>query len=156
MSPRTAADLLFTDDAGNALPHEIEKWNTTGESIVWVKMPTFGAGQKIYAYYGGPANAQNAAGVWGDYVGVWHMAEADGTVADATGNGLVATPAGEATLQSVATAGPVGNGRVNATDGSANRLEVAYDAQLNLGDTLSFSGWATLYGRSSSRFRRSA
>ena len=140
-------DLLFTDDAGNALPHEIEKWNTTGESIVWVKMPTFGAGQKIYAYYGGPANAQNAAGVWGDYVGVWHMAEADGTVADATGHGLAASPAGEATLQSVATAGPVGNGRVNATDGSANRLEVAYDAQLNLGDTLSFSGWATLYGK---------
>ena len=139
-------DLLFTDDAGNVLPHEIESWNTSGESVVWVKMPSFGPGQKIYAYYDGPAAAQDAAGVWGDYVGVWHMAEASGTVADATGNGLAATPAGDAPVQSVATNGPVGNARVNATDGSANRLEVPYDAQLDLGSTLSFSGWAHLYG----------
>ena len=139
-------DLLFTDDAGNALPHEIESWNTAGESIVWVKMPTFGAGQKIYAYYGGPANAQNAAGVWGDYVGVWHMAESSGNVADATGHGLAASPAGDDTTQSVATPGPVGSGRVNATDGSANYLTVPYDSILDLGSTLSFSGWATLYG----------
>ena len=58
-------DLLFTDETGNTLAHEIESWNTGGESIVWVKMPTFGSGRKLYAYYGGPANAQNAAGVWG-------------------------------------------------------------------------------------------
>ena len=140
-------DLLFTDESGNTLAHEIEKWDTSGESVIWVKMPTFGPGCKLYAYYGGPANAQNAVGVWGDYVGVWHMAEASGTVADATGNGLDAVPAGDDTTQSVATAGPVGNARVNATDGSANRLSVAYDAQLNLGSTLSFSGWAMLYGK---------
>ena len=140
-------DLLFTDESGNTLPHEIEKWDTSGESIVWVKMPVFGAGRKLYAYYSGPANAQNATNVWSGYVGVWHMAEASGTVADATGNGLAASPAGADTTQSIATAGPVGNGRVNATDGSANRLEVPYDAQLNLGDTLSFSGWAHLYGK---------
>ena len=140
-------DLLFTDDAGNVLSHEIEFWDATGESIVWVKMPSFGPGQKIYAYYGGPANAQNAAGVWGAYVGVWHMAQTSGDVADSTGHGLDASPAGDDTTQSIATAGPVGNGRVNATDGSANRLEVPYDAQLNLGNTLSFSGWATLYGK---------
>ena len=140
-------DLLFTDESGNALPHEIEKWDTSGESVVWVKMPTFGAGRKLYAYYSGPANAQNAINIWSGYVGVWHMAEDSGDVADATGNGLDASPAGDDTTQSVATAGPVGNARVNATDGSANRLEVPYDAQLNLGSTLSFSGWAMLYGK---------
>ena len=87
-------DLLFTDESGNALAHEIEKWDESGESVVWVKMPAFGAGRKLSAYYGGAANAQNAAGVWGGYVGVWHMAEADGTVADATGNGHDAVPGG--------------------------------------------------------------
>lgn len=81
-------DLLFTDDGGNVLPHEIEKWNTSGESIVWVRVPKFGAGRRIYAYYGGEAVAQNAAAVWSGYTGVWHMNEASGTVADATGNGL--------------------------------------------------------------------
>ena len=134
-------DLLFTDDAGNVLSHEIEFWDATGESIVWVKMPTFGPGQKIYAYYGGPANAQNAVGVWGAYVGVWHMAEADGTVADATGNGLDASPAGDNTSQSIATTGPIGNARVNATGGSTTYLNVPYSSTFDLGDTLSFSGW---------------
>ena len=54
-------DLLFTDESGNALAHEIERWDENGESVVWVKMPAFGAGRKLYAYYGGAANAQNAA-----------------------------------------------------------------------------------------------
>ena len=53
-------DLLFTDESGNALAHEIERWDESGESVVWVKMPAFGVGRKLYAYYGGPANAQNA------------------------------------------------------------------------------------------------
>lgn len=85
-------DLLFTDEGGNVLPHEIEKWNTSGESIVWVRVPKFGAGRRIYAYYGGEAVVQNAAAVWSGYTGVWHMAEADGTVVDATGNEHDAVP----------------------------------------------------------------
>ena len=142
----SSKDLYFVDGENNVLPYEIEKWNEQGESIVWVRVPTFAAGAHIYMYYGGPAVEQNSAAVWNGYVGVWHMAEADSTVADATGHGLTATPAGDAPAQSVATTGPVGNGRVNATDGSANRLEVSYDSQLDLGDTLSFSGWVHIYG----------
>ncbi|MBQ1428910.1 MAG: DUF2341 domain-containing protein, partial [Kiritimatiellae bacterium] len=141
----SSKDLYFVDGENNVLPYEIEKWNEQGESIVWVRVPTFAAGAHIYMYYGGPAVEQNSAAVWNGYVGVWHMAEADSTVADATGHGLTATPAGDAPAQSVATTGPVGNGRVNATDGSANRLDVEYDSVLDLGNTLSFSGWAKLY-----------
>ena len=139
-------DLLFVDGEGMQLPYEIEKWDGSGESIVWVRVPTWTSSGHIYMYYGGPAVAQNSAAVWSDYVGVWHMAEASGTVADATGNGLAASPAGDNTAQSVATTGPVGNGRINATDNSANYLDVPYDAKLNLGNTLSFSGWATISG----------
>ena len=139
-------DLLFVDGEGTQLPYEIEKWNDQGESIVWVRVPTWTSSGHIYMYYGGPAVTQNSAAVWSDYVGVWHMAEDSGTVADATGNGLAASPAGDNTAQSVATTGPVGNGRINATDGSANRLEVSYVEALNLGNTLSFSGWATISG----------
>ncbi len=142
----TNKDLYFVDGENNALPYEIEKWNEQGESIVWVRVPTFAAGAHIYMYYRGPAVEQNAAVVWSGYTGVWHMAEDSGTVADATGNNLGAVPAGDDTTQSVATAGPVGNGRVNASANKANRLEVAYDAKLNLGDSLSFSGWVKLSG----------
>ena len=137
-------DLLFVDGLGTQLPYEIEKWDGSGESIVWVRVPTWTSSGHIYMYYGGPAVAQNSAAVWSGYVGVWHMAEDSGTVADATGNELAAAPAGDNTAQSVATAGPIGNGRVNATDNSANRLEVSYDSALNLGNTLSFSGWVKI------------
>ena len=136
-------DLLFTDESGNALAHEIEKWDESGESVVWVKMPAFGAGRKLYAYYGGAANAQNAAGVWGGYVGVWHMAEADGTVADATGNGYDAVPGGTDAIQNVATNGVLGNGRVNCHSGIAY-LQAQGTANLDLGDTFTVSGWFNL------------
>ena len=140
----SSKDLYFVDGENNALPYEIEKWNEQGESIVWVRVPAYAAGAHIYMYYGGPAVEQDAAAVWSGYTGVWHMAEDSGTVADATGNSLDAVPAGEDTTQSVATAGPVGNGRVNAADNKHNYLSVADSGLLDLGNSLSFSGWVRL------------
>ena len=32
-------DVTFTDNDGNILPHEIEVWNTEGESVAWVSIP---------------------------------------------------------------------------------------------------------------------
>ena len=144
----SAKDLYFVDGDNNQLPYEIEKWDNQGESIVWVRVPTWTSSGHIYMYYGGPAVAQNSAAVWSGYVGVWHMAEDSGTVADATGNGLAASPTGADTSQSVATTGAVGNGRVNTTDGSRNLLQTPYLPVLNLGDTLTFSGWIKLNGTS--------
>ena len=34
-------DLAFLDARGNVLAHEIDTWNTDGESLVWVKVPAF-------------------------------------------------------------------------------------------------------------------
>ena len=136
-------DLLFTDEGGNVLPHEIEKWNTSGESIVWVRVPKFGAGRRIYAYYGGEAVAQNAAAVWSGYTGVWHMSEGSGTVADATGNGYDAAPGGTDAIQNIATNGVLGNGRVNCHSGIAY-LQAQGTANLDLGDTFTVSGWFNL------------
>ena len=136
-------DLLFTDENGNALPHEIEKWDSLGESIVWVKMPVFGSGRRLFAYYGGPANAQSAAGVWGAYGGVWHMAEADGNVADSSGNGHTAVPGGTNADQNIATNGVLGNGRVNCHSGIAY-LQAQNTAGLDYGDTFTVSGWFNL------------
>ena len=136
-------DLLLTDETGNALPHEIETWNPQGESVVWVRVPKFGAGRRFYAYYGGEAVAQNAAAVWSGYTGVWHMSEASGTVADATGNGLDAVPGGTDASQNVATNGVLGNGRVNCHGGIAY-LTAQNTANLDLGDTFTVSGWFNL------------
>ena len=132
-------DLLLTDETGNALPHEIETWNPQGESVVWVRVPKFGAGRRFYAYYGGEAVAQNAAAVWSGYTGVWHMSEASGTVADATGNGLDATPAGDNTAQMNAESGPVGESRFLAESGKSYLSIPSYG--IDPPDAFSFSGW---------------
>lgn len=68
------------------LDYDIESWNTSGESVVWVKIPQLKAGTKLTMWWclreGQVASGSNAAGVWEDYVGVWHM---NGTK-DSTGN----------------------------------------------------------------------
>lgn len=139
----TNKDLYFVDGENNALPYEIEKWNEQGESIVWVRVPTFAAGAHIYMYYGGPAVEQNAAAVWSGYTGVWHMAEESGTVADATGHEYDAVPGGNDASQNVATNGVLGNARVNCHSGIAY-LTAQNTANLDLGDTFTISGWFNL------------
>lgn len=136
-------DLYFVDGENNPLPYEIEKWDDQGESIVWVRMPTWTASAHIYMYYGGPAVEQDAAAVWSGYTGVWHMAEADGTVVDATGNEHDAVPGGGAASQNVATNGVLGNARVNCHSGIAY-LTAQNTANLDLGDTFTVSGWFNL------------
>ena len=32
-------DLWFTDSDGSLIPHEVDTWNTSGDSFVWVRIP---------------------------------------------------------------------------------------------------------------------
>lgn len=70
-------DLRFIDAAGNLLAHEIESWNESGDSYVWVKVPQIATTTDyIWLYYGNAAApaGQNATEVWSNnYRGVWHM-----------------------------------------------------------------------------------
>ena len=84
-------DLRFADDAETTeLPYEIEFWNTSGKSYVWVKVPAIaGTTTRIWAYWGNwAATAQQAyttnGAVWNStFAGVWHLG-AD--VKDSTSN----------------------------------------------------------------------
>lgn len=97
------ADLLFTDASGSILSHEIETWNTVGESHVWVQVPALVRNTQIFAYWKNPVRAADAnlfvptdlpnCGLWLDaakgvttngsgYVSVWP---------DQSGNGRNAT-----------------------------------------------------------------
>ena len=82
-------DMMFVDENGNPVPHEIDTWNTNtdGESLVWVKLPSTAENTKIFMYYGnGAISSEEAADVWTDYVGVWHFEEATAaTVANSYG-----------------------------------------------------------------------
>ena len=76
-------DLRFFDPDGTALAYEIERWDETGDSFVWVRVPQIDAtaADHIWMYYGNAAAAagQNPAAVWSSgYTGVYHLNEAGG------------------------------------------------------------------------------
>lgn len=94
---RSGGDLRFSGpDKASNVDFEIEKWNTNGESLVWVKFPSVsGPDSHVWAFWGNPSDtnlppcATNGA-VWdGSYRFVWHYASSAGSTAyDATANRL--------------------------------------------------------------------
>jgi len=85
-------DLRFTDPDGVILSHEIESWNESGTSTVWVKIPQIDAQSiidHIYVYYGNPdaTDVQDTENVWdSNFKMVQHMAETADPYADSTAN----------------------------------------------------------------------
>ncbi|MCB1175291.1 MAG: DUF2341 domain-containing protein [Leptospiraceae bacterium] len=134
------SDLCFVSAtaAANSAPlaHEIESWDNSGTSIVWLKVPSINANSNtevIYMYYGGPGCATTASAVWSSsYQTVWHL---NGSLQDSTANSnhlsnSGATPVGAKMAQGY------------SFNGSGNQLEDA-DGELYInGQTaLSFSAW---------------
>ena len=99
-------DLRFVDAAGIPLAHEIERWDETGVSTVWVRIPTLAAPpatNAVWMYYDNPsaADGQQQAAVWDtNYVGVWHLAADLADAADLGHERLLAL--GDARLRGVA------------------------------------------------------
>ena len=70
-------DLRFLDNSGSELKYEIANWNSSGESHVWVNIPTLKSDANITMYWGNP-NAglptyANDGSVWQEYFGVYHL-----------------------------------------------------------------------------------
>ena len=72
------ADISFKDASGNALDFEIDTWDTSGESLVWVKVPSLsGNATKITLRWNDASPvAQTPSATWSGYAGVWHLNEA--------------------------------------------------------------------------------
>jgi len=91
-------ELAFVDagDLETALAYDVDTWNASGESVVWVKVPVVTNGTTIVMnwYKTGAVPANNPADVWSGYAGVWHMA--DGS--DASGSNAVAKVSSAASL----------------------------------------------------------
>ena len=86
------ADLSFVLADGTVLSHEIDTWNTEGESTVWVKIPSLAKDTAFMMRWGDkdPASV-TASDVWADYVGVWHLGDAADTAACANSSPYGAT-----------------------------------------------------------------
>ncbi|RMF04229.1 MAG: DUF2341 domain-containing protein, partial [Chloroflexi bacterium] len=132
-------DIRFVDPDGTLLPHEIDRWDETGTSQVWVKVPNIPASSStdyIWLYYGNPTapDGQNPAAVWdGSFKGVWHM---DSGFLDSSGFGNHGT-----SVVHLPTTSP--NGQIDNAqnyDGSNDYIDVGSDASL---DNI-FSGGGTV------------
>ncbi len=84
--------MAFIDADDNQIPYEVDTWDTTGESLVWVKLLTLPpAGTTIKMYWnlndGQPAIEYTPQDVWtDDYLGIWHMnTNGVNTIADTKG-----------------------------------------------------------------------
>ncbi|MDD5522883.1 MAG: DUF2341 domain-containing protein [Kiritimatiellae bacterium] len=72
-------DLRFVNSNETvALNHEIEKWDTNGNSYVWVQVPELISNGWVWAYWGGsdtnaPAYSTNGATWSQNYLAVWHF-----------------------------------------------------------------------------------
>ena len=124
-------DLRFVDPDGTLLNHEVERWNTGGVSIIWVKVPRINGSSNsdyIWMYYGNDAavDVQDAESVWSNnYRLVMHFNEISGDYSDSTSyknNGV----AGIGITQGV-------NGNI----GNGVQFEKTLDSYINAGNDTS-------------------
>ena len=96
------AGIRFALENGALLPHEIEWWNPSGLSAIWVSLPSLSGKDTSFRMLWDPVpglsvhGSQSPARIWtaAGYVGVWHFAaqNADGSYPDASGHGATAIP----------------------------------------------------------------
>jgi hypothetical protein len=95
-------DILFTDQGGNKLPHEIERFSTSSKNLdAWVNVPELSSTQNttLYLYWGNPKaeDQELVNNAWDNsYQAVWHLdqSSANGTAGllDSTRNHYHGTP----------------------------------------------------------------
>ena len=155
----SGADLVFVDDAGNVIPHEIDTWNTAGQSLVWVKVPVVTNNTTFTMCYRSAKDGSTltSAGVWDDYTGVWHLGETGSgfqNIQDSTANDLDMVSHDNSSAEAN---GPVGGARRISTKTGASDangrvfLDLSQDAGKKaavdrLGDTFVASFWTKLAG----------
>ena len=91
-----SSELRFFDpDTQADLPFQIDSWNPTGESTIWVRVPNLapGTADRITLFAGpGAGGHEDATGksVFGAYAGVWHLGPSALTDSSGSGHDAVA------------------------------------------------------------------
>ena len=149
--------FVFTDAYGNRIPYEVDTWNASGTSLVWVRLPELQKNTTFYMYFDGePSSANTSSSTWTAYSGVWHMKEASATgVADSADGEFGAMSVSGKTTNGAqeSVAGVFGSARTTATATSGKSfLSVAQnsDASTKLGPSFSVSGWVKCTGEPTS------
>ncbi|MBO7298628.1 MAG: DUF2341 domain-containing protein [Kiritimatiellae bacterium] len=136
------SDVVFAQQDNLVLYHEIESWNSNGESYIWVRIPELsGQETKFYLYYG-VMNAEalpniDPKDVWIEYAAVFHGGE---SIYDATGNAAAIVENGVVGAEADGIAGGVMTKAATSTIGLQFSNPVLSGA-LNSISKLSISGW---------------
>ena len=142
------ADLRFALADGTLLVHEIDTWNPSGESFVWVNVPSLSPVTEIKVYWGvknaSLAPAVNAADTWPDYVAVYHLGEGDKIAYDSSANGYSATNAAAVSLGSSPKVGGCANIHDLYVTGVTNLLDPNAVKPLSNRSSITFSAWVAI------------
>ena len=136
-------DIRFADADGNLVPHEIESWNPSGTSYVWVKVPSLaGTATALTMYFGADdpsmLPAVEATEVWSRYVVVIHGGP---LLTNAVGNAAPAVTAGSDKVAGIASPGVAGGG-IRKIANNATGVNVANPSgKLSSSQRFSVSGW---------------
>ena len=128
---------VFDTDGTTPLAYEIENWNPSGKSVVWVKVPYFSKDTTLTLKWGEDATdaaAADAAGLWSGAVGVYHFAGQElKNAVNGDAMSLVGSPVGHET-------GPLGNAaRFDRTGNySSTKLSDAHYGVVSNQFTISF------------------
>lgn len=137
------SDLRFEDANGNGLAYDVDTWNTTGESLVWIKVPSLVKDAEITMRWGSAApDTNDATNVWSNYVFVWH-GNGSGTGQDATGKTRTITPAGSGFALSQDEAAFLGSCFKNESTANNKKVTVTTNPFSELASYSQFaiSGW---------------
>lgn len=147
-------DIRFVDANGvTVLKYEIEDWNESGDSYVWVKVPQIDGSSNsdhVWLYYNNslavyeqtPADEQ---AVWNNgYVGVWHLNEDQAGIGnadlyqDSTSNNFDGDDQVSATGQN----GQIAGGQ--EFDGTDDYIDLGTTTIVDGTDTFTFSVWVNI------------
>lgn len=142
--------LEIRNSETNALPFDVDCWDPSGESVVWVKLDTLPTtGTTIVMCWnpkdGHSAPANNSASVWSGYIGVWHLSEPDegaATIKDASGH-----RDGTSHEDSVVASGMFGLSRgrnTSGANGAAVTVPQYFELNMLTNGAFTVSGWVNL------------
>ena len=105
------SDLIFVDNDDKFLDYEVDTWDASGTSFVWVRIPSLTSASTITCRYGGPKYKHNEAKTWKKFAAVIHCGD---SIKDSSASKLNVTANGT----SATTAGVVGGGVIKAANNS--------------------------------------
>ena len=137
---QNGSDISFVAaDGETLLPYDIDTWDTTGTSLIWVKVPQVASSGTTFSIRWGddtpPANTP--ADTWSAYNGVWHMNEADAKDSTANQHNGTADPA---VTTVAAKLGSGANFPASAT--SSTSIKTADCPNSDFASAISFEAWA--------------